>query len=113
MPTGRFSFFSLRRGTQWTICLMVVWFLLNMLDIVTTYQALSTGRAMEMNPVMALFVGAPLLLITAKMLLAFAAAKIIERMCTRSAYLGAISLIVLNTYVALVCANNFVVWLGW
>jgi len=90
---------------------MAVWLLLNVLDVLSTYQALSTGKATEINPLMSLLIGTPLLLITAKMLLAYGAVKIVEKASARSIYYSVVSLLVLNIYVALVCANNIIVWL--
>lgn len=106
------SFFSVRRSTQWAICLMCMWLLLNVLDITTTYQALSTGNAVELNPLMGLLIGAPLLLVTTKMLLAYAAVKVVERIELRSSCYAVLSLLVLNIYVVLVCSHNAIVWLN-
>lgn len=106
------GFFSYGRAAQWAVCLLALWFLLNIFDIVTTYQALSTGRAVERNPLMALLVGAPLLLVTVKMSLAFAAAKIVEKIEARSSSYALLSLVALNIYVALACVNNLGVYLA-
>ena len=110
-PAG-VDFFAYRRSTQWAVCLLAVWFLLNFLDLATTYQALSTGRAIELNPFMALLIGVPVLAITTKMLLAYAAAKIVEKMDSRSSYYSILSLLMLDIYVALICAHNMRVCLG-
>lgn len=112
MGAEKVGFFSYRTSTQWVICLLTTWFLLNILDIVSTYQAIWTGAGREANPLMALLIGAPLLLITLKMLLVFAAARLVERMEARRRYCGLASLVVLNVYVALACANNLSVCLN-
>ncbi|MDH7481033.1 MAG: DUF5658 family protein [Armatimonadota bacterium] len=91
---------------------MCIWLLLNVLDIITTYQALSKGNVRELNPLMSLLIGTPLLLITAKMFLAYAALKIVEKIELRNSLFAVISLLVLDIYVALVCTHNAMVWLS-
>ncbi len=111
MPQKSNNFFLFRRSTQWAICLMCIWLLLNVLDIITTYQALSKGNVKELNPLMSLLIGTPLLLITTKMLMAYAALKIVEKIEAISSIFAVVSLLVLDIYVALVCTHNFLVWL--
>ena len=88
------------------VCLMSTWLMLNLLDMITTYQALSTGNAAEMNLIMSPLLGVPLLLVSAKMALAFAAVKVVEKMSLRSGTWSIVSLVVLNCYIALACLNN-------
>jgi len=100
------SFFSYSGGTQCAICLLALWFLLNIFDILTTFQALSTGRAVELNPIMAFLMTMPSLAIVVKMLGAYAAARVIEKMEARNSYCAILTLLVMDAYVALVCVNN-------
>lgn len=83
-----------------------MWFVLNGLDIMTTYAALSTGMAEEANFFMRHIIGIPAVAIPVKMMLAFAAAKIVERMAVRNTRFALTTLVILNLYIGLVCVHN-------
>jgi hypothetical protein len=95
------------RNSLIIIGLLALWFVLNSVDLFSTYQALSTGCAAELNPLMAAIIGLPLLAVTMKMTLAYAAARIVERMAARNSLYAIVTVLMLNAFLLLVCISNF------
>jgi hypothetical protein len=70
----------------WTmIVLMAVWLLLNVFDLLITYDGLSVGVAFEANRVMNRVIHVPAIAASVKMSLAYVVLKLVERVETHAA----------------------------
>jgi len=91
----------------WTmIVLMVVWLLLNVFDLLITYDGLASGVAYEANRVMSRIIHVPELAVPAKMSLAYLVLKLVERVETHTPYSGLAPLLAANVYLSWACLNN-------
>jgi hypothetical protein len=88
------------------ITLMALWMLLNVFDLLITYDGLSTGIAYEANRVMSRFIQAPALAAPVKLALAYVVLKLVERVETRTPYSGLAPLLAANIYLSWACLHN-------
>jgi hypothetical protein len=91
----------------WTmIVLMAVWLLLNVFDLLITYDGLSVGVAFEANRVMNRVIHVPAIAASVKMSLAYVVLKLVERVENRTPYSGLMPLLAVNVYLAWACLHN-------
>jgi hypothetical protein len=97
----------------WTmIVLMVLWMLLNVYDLLITYDGLSAGVAYETNRFLSGIIRFPALAASVKLVLAYAVLKLIERVETRTPYSGFAPLMAANIYLSWACLHNLAVLNG-
>lgn len=91
----------------WTmIVLMALWVLLNIFDLLITYDGLAMGVAYEANRWMARIIELPALAAPVKMALAYVVLKLVERVETRTPYSGLAPLLAANVYLSWACLHN-------
>jgi hypothetical protein len=86
------------------ITLMSVWLLLNVFDLMVTYEGL--GGAYEANRLLSGVLGRPWLAVSVKMVLAYLVLKCVERIERRTPYSGLAPLLAANTYLSWACLHN-------
>jgi len=97
----------------WTmIVLMVLWMLLNVYDLLITYDGLSSGVAYETNRFLSGLLRVPALAASVKLVLAYAVLKLVERVETRTPYSGLAPLMAANIYLSWACLHNLAVLSG-
>lgn len=94
------------------IVLMTVWLLLNVFDLLITYDGLSLGVAFEANRVMNRIIRVPAIAAAIKMSLAYLVIKLVERVENRTPYSGLMPLLAVNVYLAWACLHNLNVLSG-
>ncbi len=94
------------------VVLMAVWMLLNVFDMLITYDGLNSGIAYEANRVMARVVGTPALGVALKLSLAYVVLKLVERVEARRPYSGLVPLLAANIYMSWACLHNLYVVAG-
>jgi hypothetical protein len=94
------------------VVLMAVWLLLNVFDLLITYDGLASGVAYEANRVMGRIIRIPWLAVPAKMSLAYLVLKLVERVEIRTPYSGLVPLLAANLYLSWACLNNLYVLNG-
>ncbi len=101
---------DLRRGAM--IVVMACWLLLNVFDLLITYQGLAVGVAYEANHFMAGVIRRPWLAAPLKMLLALALLKLVERVERKTPFSGLAPLLAANIYLSWACLHNLYVVSG-
>jgi len=94
------------------IALMSLWMLLNVFDLLITYDGLAVGVAYEANRVMSRIIQAPALAAPIKLALAYVVLKLVERVETRTPYSGLAPLLAVNIYLSWACLHNLSVLNG-
>ncbi|UCH36148.1 MAG: hypothetical protein JSV65_07290 [Armatimonadota bacterium] len=88
------------------IVLMSLWILLNIFDLLITYDGLASGIAYEANRVMSRIIEMPALATATKMSLAYVVLKLVERVEVRTPYTGLAPLLAANVYLCWACLHN-------
>ena len=88
------------------IVLMSLWILLNIFDLLITYDGLSGGVAYEANRVMSHIVRVPALAAPVKLCLAYVVLKLVERVEVHTPYSGLAPLLAANIYLSWACLHN-------
>jgi heme/copper-type cytochrome/quinol oxidase subunit 3 len=88
------------------IVLMAAWMLLNVFDLLITYDGLATGVAYEANRFLSRAISIPAVGVTVKLSLAYAVLKLVERIEARTPYSGLAPLLAANVYLSWACLHN-------
>jgi len=88
------------------IALMAAWMLLNVFDLLITYDGLATGVAYEANRFLSRAISIPAVGVTVKLSLAYAVLKLVERIEARTPYSGLAPLLAANIYLSWACLHN-------
>jgi len=94
------------------IVLMALWVLLNVFDLLITYDGLSAGAAYEANRLMSWVIAMPALAVPLKLSLAYIVLKLVERVEKRTPYSGLGPLLAANLYLSWACLHNLHVVAG-
>jgi hypothetical protein len=85
---------------------MALWLWLNALDLLITYAGLASGKAYEANRFMLVLIHRPVLAVSAKMSLAYAMLKLVERLERRRPHSGLAPLLAASIYLSWACLHN-------
>ncbi|HUT75294.1 MAG TPA: DUF5658 family protein [Armatimonadota bacterium] len=88
------------------VVLMAVWMLLNVFDLLITYDGLSSGIAYEANRFLARAIAMPVVGVTVKLSLAYVVLKLVERVEARTPYSGLAPLLGASIYLSWACLHN-------
>jgi hypothetical protein len=88
------------------IVLMSLWVLLNVFDLMITYDGLASGIAYEANRVMSRIIETPAIAAATKISLAYVVLKLVERVEARTPYSGLAPLLAVNVYLCWACLHN-------
>lgn len=88
------------------VVLMAVWMLLNVFDLLITYDGLRAGIAYEANRVMGYAIRTPAVGVPLKLSLAYLMLKLVERVEGHTPYSGLGPLLAANIYLSWACLHN-------
>jgi len=88
------------------IVLMAAWMLLNVLDLLITYDGLAMASAYEANRFMSAVIHTPALAVPLKLSLAYVVLRLVERVEMRTPYSGLVPLLAANVYLSWACLHN-------
>jgi heme/copper-type cytochrome/quinol oxidase subunit 3 len=88
------------------VVVMAVWMLLNVFDLLITYDGLGSGIAYEANRFLAHAIAMPVVGVTVKLSLAYVVLKLVERVEARTPYSGLAPLLGASVYLSWACLHN-------
>lgn len=85
---------------------MAAWMLLNVLDLLITYDGLGMGSTYEANRLMSAVIRTPGLAVPLKLSLAYVVLRLVERVESHTPYSGLVPLLAANVYLSWACLHN-------